>query len=59
MEKFDKVPWDGLQSLIWLIGIGVLFFTGDWWPGILFIIIISLLAAFLRQRTAKSQSQNQ
>ncbi len=29
---------------IWLIGLGVLFATGFWWPGILFVVALSSLA---------------
>lgn len=39
-----KIPWGNLQSAIWLVGIGILFITGDWWPGILFVIAASILA---------------
>ena len=27
-----------LDGGIWLIGLGILFYTGYWWPGILFVI---------------------
>lgn len=43
-HKQLKSPWNNLQSAIWLIGIAILFLTGDWWPGILFVIAISILA---------------
>jgi hypothetical protein len=33
-----------VQSGIWLIGIGVLLLTGYWWPGILILIGLSMLA---------------
>ena len=32
-----------LNGAIWLIGLGVLFYTGHWWPGILVLIGISLV----------------
>ena len=28
---------------IWLIGLGILFYTGMWWPGIMFVIWISAI----------------
>ena len=59
MKKIPKIPWNNLQSLIWLVGIGILFITGDWWPGILLVVAISILAEFILQRLAQSQSQNQ
>lgn len=33
-----------VQSGIWLIGIGILLLTGYWWPGILILIGLSMLA---------------
>lgn len=52
MSNETKVnrPWHHLQSAIWLIGIGILFLTGDWWPGILIVIAISILAELVLQR---------
>lgn len=29
---------------IWLIGLGILFYTGRWWPGIMFVIGASAIA---------------
>ncbi len=37
-------PRRNLDAAIWLIGLGFLAFTGDWWPGILILVGISLLA---------------
>jgi hypothetical protein len=53
MSKKDKQlsPSDSLQSAIWLIGIAILFLTGDWWPGILILGGISVLAEFLIRRS--------
>jgi hypothetical protein len=28
---------------IWLVGLGVLFATGDWWPGILFLVGVTAI----------------
>jgi hypothetical protein len=32
-----------LQTGIWLIGLGILWMTGYWWPGILILVVISVL----------------
>lgn len=32
---------EAVQSAIWLIGLGVLFLTGWWWPGILILVGLS------------------
>jgi hypothetical protein len=36
-------PLKNLMGGIWLIGLGVLFYTGRWWPGILFLVGITML----------------
>ena len=36
-------PAKALSGAIWLIGIGVLMMTGDWWPGILFLVGLSMI----------------
>lgn len=38
------------QNAIWLIGLGVLFFTGRWWPGILIVIGVSMVVGALVRR---------
>ena len=42
-HKQLKSPWDKIQSAVWMIGIAILFFTGDWWPGILFVAAASMI----------------
>ena len=41
-RRFGGRP-KALSSAIWLIGIGVLMLTGDWWPGILFLVGLSMI----------------
>lgn len=36
-----------VQSAVWLIGLGILFLTGKWWPGILILIGISMVVETL------------
>ncbi|MGQ0602938.1 MAG: zinc ribbon domain-containing protein [Anaerolineales bacterium] len=36
-----------VQSAIWMIGLGILFFTGDWWPGIMIVLGVSAVAGAL------------
>lgn len=36
-----------VQSAIWMIGLGILFLTGWWWPGIMIVIGISMVAGAL------------
>ncbi len=36
-----------VQSAIWLIGLGILFLTGKWWPGILILIGVSMVVGTL------------
>ena len=36
-----------VQSAIWMIGLGILFLTGKWWPGIMIVIGVSMVAGAL------------
>ncbi len=38
-----------LTGGIWLIGLGILFYTGRWWPGIMFVIGVSAIVEGLVQ----------
>ena len=46
-------PWRELSGGLWLIGLGVLFLSGTFWPGILVLVGLS---AYLEQR-ARGQQQ--
>jgi hypothetical protein len=42
-----------IQRAIWLIGLGILFLTRWWWPGILILIGVSMIVgALVRERIA-------
>lgn len=45
-------PWRSVQVALWLVGLGVLALTGKWWPGILFLIALSLILEALLRRFA-------
>ena len=36
-------PWRRLQGLLWLVGMIYFIYTGRFWPGILILILLSLL----------------
>ena len=36
--RFTQKQADGISAAIWLIGLGVLFATGFWWPGSMFLV---------------------
>ncbi len=38
------MPWQQVQSAVWLIGLAILFWQGWFWPGILVLVAISGLA---------------
>ncbi|HEY9078096.1 MAG TPA: hypothetical protein VIO61_16290 [Anaerolineaceae bacterium] len=40
-------PWQNIQTAIWLFGLAILFWQGWWWPGILILVGISILAEVL------------
>jgi hypothetical protein len=39
--------WAGLQSLVWLVGLAILFATDTLWPGVLILIGLSIVAGAL------------
>ena len=41
MDKEKKQKGDAITAGILLIGLGVLLFTGLWWPGIMFVVGLS------------------
>lgn len=45
-------PWRSAQLAFWLVGLGVLALTGKWFPGILFLIALSVLLEALLRRFA-------
>jgi hypothetical protein len=47
----DEKQANSITSAVWLVGIGYLIWSGDWWPGILFLIGIAAIAqAFVEGR---------
>ncbi len=36
-------PWGDVSGAIWLIGLGFLFLTGWWWPGILILVGLNMV----------------
>lgn len=42
-----STPWGAIHSAIWLLGLAVLAWQGWWWPGILVLVAISVLAEAL------------
>jgi hypothetical protein len=49
-EKTLVGPWRQVHAAIWLIGLAVLAWKDWWWPGILVLIALSILAeAVIRQ----------
>jgi hypothetical protein len=45
-------PWRSIHAAVWLIGLAILFYTGDWWPGILVLLAISGIVEALIRRYA-------
>lgn len=44
-------PWRSIHGAIWLIGLGILAWTDWWWPGIMFLIGISVLFEAILMRS--------
>ena len=49
--------YGAVQSAIWLIGLAILFYTGNWFPGILVLVAISGITQALLASMAKRQEQ--
>ena len=58
-ERDLRGLYGAVQSAIWLIGLAILFYTGNWFPGILVLVAISGITQALLSRMAKSQEQKQ
>jgi hypothetical protein len=43
-------PWRSIHAAVWLIGLAILFYTGNWWPGILVLIAISAIVEAMIKR---------
>ncbi len=43
MSKKNRVRTSNITAAVWLIGLGILWLTNLWWPGILILIGVSLL----------------
>lgn len=48
-EKKLKGPWKTVHAAIWLIGLGIIALNNWWWPGILFLVAISMISQALIQ----------
>src|SRR5512147_768413 len=56
-ERDLRGLYGAVQSAIWLIGLAILFYTGNWFPGILVLVAISGITQALLASMAKSQEQ--
>ncbi len=53
-KKFDPSKyWAHISGGVFLIGLGILFLTGTFWPGILFLVGISAIAGGLLKKEEK------
>ncbi len=54
MHRNHRIPrhWHSAHSAIWLIGLGILFFTGLWWPGILVLVGLSMILEWVFSQAA-------
>ena len=55
----DELPgvWGAAQGVIWVLGIAFLAWTDWWWPGIMVLVAISMIAgAVMRRQVDKHQA---
>jgi hypothetical protein len=45
-------PWRSLHGIIWLVGIIILAINNSWWPGILVLVVISVIYEAILRRYA-------
>lgn len=62
-EIILPVEWQKVQSAIWLLGLALLFFTGQWWPGILILAAVSgltqaLIGVYVRSSSQRSAAES-
>ncbi|MBN1536544.1 MAG: hypothetical protein JW908_07415 [Anaerolineales bacterium] len=53
-----KGPWKSIHSAIWLIGLGIIALNDWWWPGILFLVAISMISQAVIQSMAPDREQS-
>lgn len=56
-ESNPRGLYGAVQSAIWLIGLAILFWTGNWFPGILVLAAISGITQALLASMASRQEQ--
>lgn len=44
-----RKPWKNVHAAIWLIGLAIIALNDWWWPGILFLVGISLISQAMMQ----------
>jgi hypothetical protein len=53
-------PWRSIHAAVWLIGLAILFYTGNWWPGILVLFAISgIVEALIRRYVPSAVEEEQ
>ena len=58
-ERNLRGLYGAVQSAIWLIGLAILAYTGNWFPGILVLVAISGITQALLASMAKRQDQKE
>lgn len=53
MNKGNRSRMGNLNAAVWLIGLGILWLTDLWWPGILILIGVSMLVQALVHNTVQ------
>jgi ribosomal protein S27E len=46
-EKVLVGPWRRVHAIIWLVGLAILAWQDWWWPGILVLVALSILAEII------------
>ena len=56
-ERKLKGPWKSVHTAIWLVGLAILALNDWWWPGILFLVALSMISQAIIQMMAPKASE--
>lgn len=56
-ERKLKGPWKSVHTAIWLVGLAILALNDWWWPGILFLVALSMISQAVIQMMAPKASE--
>ena len=59
MNQSISIPWQQIQSAVWLIGLAIIAWQDWWWPGILVLVAISGITQGIVRQMAQDEDEEQ